>query len=462
MDTLGDILILGLGASGRAVARYCSRLAADAVGTVTAVDAADTPALRAVAAELAEAGVTVRLGCECLEGRWDTCVASPGIPPSSTLMAAARSCCDEVVSEIEFAYRRSTCPWVAVTGTNGKTTTTALIAHLLNGGGVPARAVGNIGTPAIEAVGEAGECEVLVAEVSSFQLALTSRFHPRVAVLLNITPDHIDWHGSLERYATDKAKVFDNLGSSDVAIVDVDDEGAAPYAASVAAGGVPVVRVSLGTSYPDGATVVSGALVLETRGGPIRLLDADDLLIKGPHNVSNALAAAAAAHTLGVPATDIQWGLRSFRPMEHRLEPAGVVAGVEWFNDSKATNPDAVIKAIAAFEDRPLVLLLGGRNKGNDFAELAGKVARSTAHTVVLFGESAADLKRAFDFSGMDCVVASDLRGAVEAAASAARPGDAVVLSPACASFDEFSDYEQRGREFKRLVTLREPGDETR
>lgn len=455
METLGDILILGLGASGRAAARYCSRLSRDAVGTVTAVDAADTPALRATASELEHAGVTVRLACGHLEGHWDLCVASPGIPPGATLMAEARSCCDEVVSEIEFAYRRSACPWVAVSGTNGKTTTTALIAHLLASGGVPARTVGNIGTPAIEAVGDAGECEVLVAEVSSFQLALTSTFHPRVAVLLNITPDHIDWHGSLERYTADKVRIFQNLGPSDVAVIDVDDAGAAPYAESVAAAGVPVVRVSLDTSYPDGATVVSGAMTLETRGGPMRLVDADDLLIRGLHNVSNALAAAAAAHALGVPAADIQWGLRSFKPIEHRLEPAGDVAGVEWFNDSKATNPDAVIKAIAAFAERPVVLLLGGRNKGNDFAELAGEVARSTVHTAVLFGESAPELARAFESTGMDSVLASDLHSAVEAAAAAARPGDAVLLSPACASFDEFSDYEARGREFKRLVALR-------
>jgi len=462
MEKLGDILILGLGASGLAAARYCSRQPRDEIGRVTAVDAADTPELRAVAAELSRAGVEVMLGCRSLEGSWDLCIASPGIPPTAPLMIAAHARCDEVVSEIEFAYRRSACPWVAVTGTNGKTTTTALITHLLNGGGIPAKAVGNIGAPAIDAVGDAGECEVLVAEVSSFQLALTSRFHPRAAVLLNITPDHIDWHGSVERYASDKAKVFANLGSEDVAIVDVDDPGSAPFAESVAAAGVPVVRVSVPTAYPEGATVAGGRLVLETRGGPVRLVNANDLLIKGPHNVSNALAAAAAAHALGVSASDIQWGLRSFEPIEHRLEPVGDVNGVEWFNDSKATNPDAVAKAVAAFEERPLVLLLGGRNKGNDFSELASRVSASTTHTVVLFGESSSDLARAFASTGLNSMIVLDLGAAVDAAAAAARPGDAVVLSPACASFDEFANYEQRGREFKRLVALIGSGSEER
>jgi len=453
VTSLGDILILGLGASGQAAARYCAARLGGEVCSVTGVDAGDSPALRAVAEELERDGVASVLGCDELEGHWDLCIASPGIPPHAPLMVSARAHCDSVISEIEFAYRRSACPWVAITGTNGKTTTTALVAHLLNCGGIPAKAVGNIGAPAIEAVGDAGDYEVLVAEVSSFQLALTSTFHPRVAVLLNITPDHIDWHGSLETYATDKAKVFANLGPSDIAVIDVDDSGSAPFAESVAASGVPVVRVSLDRAFPNGATVSSGTLVLETRGGVLRLVEASELLVKGPHNVSNSLAAAAAAHALGVSASDLQWGLRSFSPIEHRLEPAGDVAGVEWFNDSKATNPDAVIKAIAAFEDRPVVLLLGGRNKGNDFSDLARRVAGSTARAVVVFGESAPLLTDAFEAAGMHVHVSVDLGHAVDTASTLAIPGDAVVLSPACASFDEFANYEQRGREFKRLVS---------
>jgi len=450
---LGDILVLGLGASGRASARYCAARIGGEVDSVTVVDTADTAELRAVAADLERIGVATRLGSDSLDGHWNLCIASPGIPPHAPIMIAARSCCDEVVSEIEFAYRRSASPWVAITGTNGKTTTTALVAHLLNSAGIPARAVGNIGSPAIEAVDTAGDYEVLVAEVSSFQLALTSTFHPRVAVLLNITPDHVDWHGSLESYAADKAQVFANLGPADVAVIDVDDAGSAPYASTVTAAGVPVVRVSLSRAYADGATMSDGALVLETRGGALRLVDAEELLIRGPHNVSNALAAAATAHALGVSPTDLQWGLRSFSPIEHRLEPVGDVGGVEWFNDSKATNPDAVLKALAAFDDRPLVLLLGGRNKGNDFSELAKRVAESTVHDVVAFGESAPSLEEAFASTATSVTVSSGLQSAVEVASSLARPGDAVLLSPACASFDEFANYEQRGHVFKRLVS---------
>jgi len=448
---LGDILVLGLGASGAAAARYCAELLGTEATSLTVVDAADTPALRALADELSSRGATVALGCDTVWGRFDVCIASPGIPPSSSLMTSARERSDQVVSELEFAYSRSSCPWVAVTGTNGKTTTTALLAHLLNSGGIPARAVGNIGTPAIEAVADCDESQVLVAEVSSFQLALSRTFHPRAAVLLNITPDHIDWHGSFEAYAADKAKVFANLTADDIAVVDVDDEGSAPYADVVEAKGVQVMRVGLRSVNANGAAVIDGLLRLETRGGPVRLVSVDDLKIRGPHNVSNALAAAAAAHSLGVSASDLRWGLKSFEPIEHRLEPVGQACGAEWFNDSKATNPDAVSKAIASFGDRPLLLLLGGRNKGNDFTALAREV-EATCSDVVLFGEARTELAAAFANTAVAASVAATLKEAVTVACSLAVEGGAVVLSPACASFDEFRNYEERGRAFKDLV----------
>jgi len=457
---LGDMLVLGLGASGVAAARYCANLLGDDVASVLVVDAADTPALRVRAEELSALGATVSLGSDTMAGRFDLCIASPGIPPHSKLMSAARECSARIVSEIEFAYGRSACPWVAVTGTNGKTTTTALLAHLLNSGGIPARAVGNIGTPAIEAVADCDESEVLVAEVSSFQLALTETFHPRAAVLLNITPDHIDWHGSFEAYTADKIRVFENLTANDVAVVDVDDDGSAPYADEVEARGIAVVRVSRDRVHPRGASVVEGVLSLETRGGLIRLVRVDELRIRGPHNVSNALAAAAAAHSLGVAAANLRWGLKTFEPIEHRLEPVGEACGAEWFNDSKATNPDAVSKAIASFGDRPLLLLLGGRNKGNDFTSLA-REASENCHAVVLFGEARSELASAFTDAPIEVREAETLARAVQIACELAADGAAVVLSPACASFDEFENYEDRGRTFKALVASLEGREAT-
>lgn len=458
MTGFGDILVLGLGASGEAAATYCAGLLGLEADSVTVIDSGASESVMQRARRLESRGVRVLTGASAVAAHYDLAIASPGIPPHAPLMRSARDAADRVISEIEFAWERSAVPWVAVTGTNGKTTTTALVAHLLNEGGVAARPVGNFGPPAIAAVGDSGG-EVLVAEVSSFQLSLTDRFRPRVAVLLNITPDHIDWHGSLEAYAADKSRVFANLGPDDVAVIDVDDEGSAPYADAVARTGVRVVRVSREGIASGGVGLRDGILHLDGPSGPIPLIAAESLRIQGPHNVSNALAAAAAAHAMGVGASAIASGLGSFMPIEHRLEPAGTRCGAEWFNDSKATNPDAVFKALAAFGDRPLVLLAGGRNKGNDMRPLA-EAATERARAVVCFGEAGGEIAAAFEgLTGARVVSVSGLGEAVAAAARLAHPGDAVVLSPACASFDEFANYEERGRVFKRLVAELDCGD---
>jgi UDP-N-acetylmuramoylalanine--D-glutamate ligase len=448
------VLVLGLGRSGIATARYLAEERdAGADVTVALLDEGSAPEIEARAAELrAELAIPVSIAETVAAGQWDLVVASPGIPPGSPLMRSAQTLGVPVVSEVEFAFARARGPFVAITGTNGKTTTTALVAHLLRDAGIPAEAVGNIGSPAIAAVRDAGAAFVLVAEVSSFQLSLTFDFHPRVAVLLNITPDHLDWHGSLEAYEADKAKVFANLVAGDTAVIDVDDPGSAPWADRVEARGVRVVRVTQQGRPAGGAYLQDGILTIEGPGGVIDLVSVEELGIRGRHNVGNALAAAAAALAMGAPAEAVRRGLRDFRPIEHRLEPAGVVAGVEYYNDSKATNPDAVLKALTAFDERPLIVLLGGRNKGNDFAELAGAVA-ARCETAVLFGESAQELRAAFERTGSDWSVAPTMEAALAIARAAARPGDVVLLSPACASFDEFRSYEHRGAVFKELVS---------
>ncbi|MDZ4169092.1 MAG: UDP-N-acetylmuramoyl-L-alanine--D-glutamate ligase [Coriobacteriia bacterium] len=451
MSALGDILVLGLGSSGEAAASYCASLLGTEVDSVTAADSGADDALRERATRLEALGVRVHVGVDRLDGEYETTIASPGIPPHAPLMVSARGVSQRVVSEIEFAWERSTVPWVAITGTNGKTTTTALVAHLMTEGGVAARPVGNIGPPAITAVLKGGP-DVLVAEVSSFQLALTQRFHPRVAVVLNITPDHVDWHGSLESYVADKSRILANLDADDVAVIDVDDEGSARLVEAALQRGARVVRVSREELPGGGAGLVGGVLTLSTSSGPVELVSADELLIRGPHNVSNALAAAAAAHAMGVGITALRCGLRCFEPIEHRLEPVGEACGAEWFNDSKATNPDAVLKALAAFGDRPLVLLLGGRNKNNDMRPLAHAAAQR-ALSVVCFGEAGTEIAQAFETQpGAGVFTVAGLADAVAQASELAVPGGAVVLSPACASFDEFSNYEQRGRAFKDLV----------
>ena len=450
-STLGRTIVLGLGRSGEATARYLSTmLASGEVASVTALDEARTPRLEEAAAALGLL-VDVVLGVESAEGTFDLCIASPGIAPSRPLMRWARQVSGRVISEIEFAFECSRSPWIAITGTNGKTTTTSLIGHLLREAGMCSEVVGNIGQPAIEVVHAATPTTAIVAEVSSFQLALADAFRPRVSVLLNITPDHADWHGSLEDYASDKARIFQNQGPGTFAVIDIDDPGAARFVEPVQTRGVSVMRVSREYVPEGGAGLRDGVLMLSTAHGPVELVHRDELLIRGDHNVSNALAAAAAAYCFGAPVPDIRAGLTTFEPIEHRLEPVSVVGGVEYVNDSKATNPDAVLKALTAFGDQPVVILLGGRNKGNDFLELAHAV-RERACRAVLFGEAAAELDSAMRSAGVDAHVVPHLVDAAETARTIAREGDVVLLSPACASFDEFSGYEERGRVFKDLV----------
>jgi UDP-N-acetylmuramoylalanine--D-glutamate ligase len=453
----GRIAVLGLGRSGEAVVQWALARPDRSPSDVEVFVEHDTPALREAAGRLAGLGVRVELGATDLgTGSFDLVVASPGIAPLRPLMLAALGSDAPVISELELAYLVSEAPIVAVTGTNGKTTTTALIAHLLTVAGIAAEAVGNIGAPALAAARTMDADGVLVAECSSFQLAFTREFRPRVAVLLNITPDHIDWHGSMEAYAADKARVFANQGPGETAIVDVDDPGSAAVAARGAFGGAALVRVS--ARGEGDARVEDGLLVVESANERTELVPVSDLMIKGAHNVSNALAAAAAALAVGVDPEHVRSGLRTFAPMEHRLEPVATLAGVRYVNDSKATNPDAVLKALTAFDEDPLTVLLGGRNKGNDFGDLA-RACAERCRLCVLYGESRPELEKAFRQARTPYLVASGMLEALAAASAAALPGEVVLLSPACASFDEFTDYEDRGRRFAAAVRARGGGD---
>lgn len=447
----GHLVVLGLGRSGEAAAEWALEQAESGVPIrVTVIDSGAGEKLESRAEALRARGAQVLLGADEVPPA-DLIVASPGIKPSTPLMRSALSAGVPVISEIELAYRISEAPWVAITGTNGKTTTTALVVHLLREAGFAAEPAGNIGPAAISVASAMGPAGIIVAEVSSFQLMLTRDFHPRVAALLNITPDHLDYHGSMEAYTAEKAKVFANQTTGDTAVIDVDDHGSAPYAELVSASGVEVCRVSRTTTPAGGAYLRGETLVLEEAGAEHELRSVGALGIKGDHNVSNALAAAACARALGADIESLRRGLASFCPIEHRLEPSGVIDGIEFFNDSKATNPDAVLKALTAFGDRPLVVLLGGRNKGVPMRAMAEAVA-ARARAAVLFGEAAGELADAFEGLPIETVCASGLAEAVEAALARAEAGDVVALSPGCTSFDEFSGYEERGRRFKELV----------
>lgn len=455
---LGNVLVLGLGRTGESAARYLASLGPERVGSVTLYGGASSrPDERTRALE--GAGVTVVCGTEDVTGAYDLAVASPGIPMDSTFFLAARSRSREVVSEPELAWRESPERWVAITGTNGKTTTTSLATHLLRAGGLSAESVGNIGTPPTEAVPARVAGDWLVAELSSFQLAETRLFSPRVAVLLNVTPDHLEWHHTMEAYAAAKERAFANLGEGDLAVVSVDDSWCRSVAERCEARGVRTCRLSVEgePGSPCAAFLREGTLVVRLDGAEHELVPASELRIFGLHNAENALAAAAVALEVGVAEADVRSGLRSFSPIEHRIEPAGTVAGVSFVNDSKATNTDSVEKALTAFPAGSIVLMLGGHDKMTDLSSLSAAVCER-CRVAVCFGEAgeriAAALEGAREAGGssLEVVRAPHMREAFSAAVAAARPGETVLLSPACSSFDEFSNMAERGRLFKELV----------
>ncbi|MEG1196861.1 MAG: UDP-N-acetylmuramoyl-L-alanine--D-glutamate ligase [Raoultibacter sp.] len=470
--SLGRVLVLGLGTSGAAVAHYCCHTAANRVDALVVAAGARNSAAALQAAECEAAGARVIFDHYAIEGRFDLCIASPGISQFSDFYRSAQAASTEIISEVEFAWResRTQARWVAVTGTNGKTTTTALVASLLCAGGVAARAVGNIGDTCIEAVA-ADKTEVFVAEVSSYQLASTQRFAPQVAILLNITPDHIKWHKTHEAYVAAKLKVLANLSHTEgaVCVADATNEevrkqvkllraqsaaqrGFSYIPLGCAAGLHTSMRSACGSE--NAAYVDGDMLCVEFAGTRYDLVAADQLQLKGEHNVSNALAAAAAALALGQDVATLRQGLRAFAPLEHRMEACGSVAGVRCYNDSKATNVDATLKALAAFVPARPIVLLGGDDKGTDLSEL---VAQAEKHctAVVCFGAAGQRFFAAFAQSFCPHTLAGNLEQALDCALEQAQPGAIVMLSPACASFDEFTCFEARGAAFKALVAAR-------
>ncbi len=347
----------------------------------------------------------------------------------------------QVASEIELAFWLTKRPVIAVTGTNGKTTTTTMIGDILRAAGKAADVCGNIGRPMIEAPLEG--TAPLVVEVSSFQLEYADTFRPRVAVLLNVAPDHIDWHGDFESYRVSKAKIFRRQTATDWAVAGADCAdliGAGPAGRIIVGGGAGGVFLS------------GGRITHDLRGEPAAVMAAADLGVPGEHNLNNAMAAAAAALALGVDEHTIARALRDFKGVEHRLEFVLEDGGVLFYNDSKATNPAAAATALKAF-DRGIIWLAGGRNKGNSFEGLAEEAA-GRVKLAVLFGESAPDLRRALTARDVPAADAGSLAEAVHTATTRARAGDVVLLAPACASFDMFRDYEDRGRAFKAAVLV--------
>ena len=495
---IGDVLVLGLGKSGKSVARYCAKLLGSRVTSLFVAAGARNDDSEAfveslagaaaervgAGAECAGAAVEYAFGDEALEplaaaGRhFDICIASPGIPYWHGLYVQGAALSDEHVSEVEFAWRESApeSTWVAITGTNGKTTTTSCCAHVLKACGFAANAVGNIGDVCLDAVA-AGATQVYVAELSSYQLYSTTSFTPDVAVMLNITPDHVHWHKTFEAYRDAKYKVFDHLREAPgrpVAILDATNDVVRAKVRELKAlsreergfdylplGTVEGIRGDMRARCgAENAAFLDGSDVLHVAyaGCDHALLPAGELLIEGEHNVSNALAAASVAVALGADDRAIADALRTFAPLEHRIEPCGQVGGVACYNDSKATNVDATVKALAAFPGKQVIALFGGDDKGTALDELTAAALAHVARAVCFgaagerFARAHEDARAAADAGTLAIDRAEHLADALDCALAAAHPGDVVLLSPACASFDEFTSFEQRGKVFKELV----------
>jgi UDP-N-acetylmuramoylalanine--D-glutamate ligase len=365
-------------------------------------------------------------------------VKSPGVPAEAPVIAQARERGIPVLGEVELAWRLIPNEFVAVTGTNGKTTTVELIGHIHREAGLAVTVAGNVGTALSTLVDTLAPEAVVVCEVSSFQLEDTLAFAPEGAVLLNLAPDHLDRHGTFEAYREAKLRIFANQGNDDVAV--------APVGLGVEDLGGCARRVCFGSG------VGGSDIELSERAGQLwwadeRLLGVGEIRLRGAHNRANAMAAAAVCLARGVDPDAVRDGLRTFAGVEHRLEEVGTVDGVLYVNDSKATNVDSTLVALASFE-RPVHVVLGGRRKGQDFAPLRAPLAERAAG-VYLIGEAAPALRDVLGATAREC---GDLERAVAAARAAAAPGEVVLLSPACASFDQYEDFEARGRHFKELV----------
>lgn len=381
---------------------------------------------------------------------YDLAVTSPGIPMQAPILRAVQAAGVPLIGELELGAQVSRAPLYAVTGTNGKTTTTTLIGEIFRNLGKTTYVVGNIGYPFTACALRCGEGDVAVAEVSSFQLETITTFHPHIAVMCNITEDHLNRHGTMEEYIRVKERIFENMGQGDYAVLNLDDPIVRGMAERISC--TPAF-FSRRQEVETGAYLEGEEVVFSLNGHKKRVLRADEIRIPGEHNLENALAATALTMLAGVPAPVVRHTLKTFPGVEHRIETVRTVEGVTYINDSKGTNVDASIRAVRAMK-APTVLLAGGYDKHTDFLPLAREILASKIHTVVVLGDTAEQIERALRAVGFESILhAKTFEEAVLLARSCAREGENVLLSPACASFDMFQDYEERGRVFKEIVS---------
>ena len=446
-ETVG---VLGLARSGRAAAL----LALAAGESVFASDAGSGAEVQDAAAVVRQSGGEAETGGHTVErlAACDLLVLSPGIPPDAAVLRDPRLARVRRISELEFAFRHLRTPVVAITGTNGKSTVTAMTAHLLKEGGLNAVAAGNIGLALSEVALRHTPPDWAVVECSSFQLAGIESFAPQIGVVTNLAPDHLDRYPTVEAYFGDKARIFANASAESRWVLNGEDDGVRRLAGDTPGGRWFFRTDSQPPAGELGGFVAEGTLVLRLRPGEadMALVRPDELRILGAHNVANALAASLAAALAGAGADALRSGLRGFGGLEHRLEVLGEHDGVLWINDSKATNVASTLVALRGMT-RPTVLLLGGRHKGEPYTALLPAL-RDRVRAVVAYGEAAARVQAELGEHVPVTRVDGDFATVVARAAALARPGDVLLLSPACSSYDMFSDFEERGRQFRELM----------
>ena len=444
------VLVVGAARSGLAAAELASRHGATVVVNDRRPEADLGPAAdraRACGAAVVAGGHPADLAAHA-----DLLILSPGVPPDVAPVAQARRRGVPVWSEIELAWRFAAGRVVAVTGTNGKSTTTAMAGAILRGAGIPGGTGGNLGTPFSELLADDAATAVHAVEVSSFQLEAIEAFRAGAGTILNLTPDHLDRYPSVDAYAAAKARLFETQGAGDAAILNADDPEHARFLPAIR--GVPHFFST--RREPDaGAFVRAGRIVLRTSLGEEDVLAVAELPVPGEHNVQNALAAALLCRLTGCPPAAIAAALRAYRALPHRLEHVADVAGVRFYNDSKATNLDATERALRSFPDGTIHVILGGKDKGADWAAIAPLLA-TKARRALLVGAAAPAIRRALAATVPleDCGTVSV---AVEAGLAGARPGEVVLLAPGCASFDQYRNFEERGEDFRRAVARLAP-----
>jgi UDP-N-acetylmuramoylalanine--D-glutamate ligase len=439
------VTVVGLARSGIAAAR----LLREAGAVVTGSDVKALDALGREAAALREAGVRLLTGGDAhraFDGA-ALVVVSPGVPLDSPQLAPARAAALPIIGELELGWRAMEAETIAITGTNGKTTTTALTGVLLAEQPRPVLVAGNIGTPMTAHALTFPRDGLVVAEVSSFQLETIDGFQPRVAAVLNVTPDHLDRHGTFHAYLDAKARIFLNQAPTDCAVLNADDPAAAGLATRTRAS---VIWFSRRQPLDPGVFVQDGWVAAKLNGHVEAICPLAEMQLRGQHNVENVLAAIACALWLGLGAAAIRRATGRFRAVEHRIEFVRDLRGVQFYNDSKGTNVASTIKALESFNER-VVLIAGGKGKGQDFAPLA-EAARGRVGHVVVIGEDGPKIAAALGAAKVAVSAAPSMQAAIDAARVQARHGDVVLLSPACASFDMFDNYEHRGDVFKKLV----------